>query len=162
MDEFDNAKYLVLQKIFGQYFQDTIEFEVADHNGFPKFAEYKNVILYVVHEGGKWYHEKYMYTALHKTVDGRWAGMYQGRDYAHENNKNISIKPERIQFQDNPCIDTTETKWYTFGDSYDPAYYKVKGRKAYPTHGNYVPELFILKKNGFLKYSGYFQEPDEK
>jgi hypothetical protein len=160
MDNFYIAKYVVLDRIFGEFKKDTIEFEVADHGDeYPKFATYKNVILYVERDGGQWYHVKYMYTALYKTVDNKWAGMYQGRDYAHINNKNTTIKPVKIQFKDKPCIDTTETKWYTFGDSYDPLYYKVEGKKAYPTHGNYIPELFLLKKNGFMKYSGYFKEP---
>lgn len=159
MDEFFKAKYKVLEKVYGNFTMKTIEFEVADHYGFPKFAGYNNVILYVVREGGKWYHVKYMYTPLYKTIDNKWAGIYQGRDYVHPGNAGTSIKPVKIQFKETPSIDTTETKWYTFADSFDPLYYTVKGKKGFATHGNYVPELFLLKKNGFLKVTGFFKEP---
>ncbi|MGZ3930806.1 MAG: hypothetical protein ACXVPQ_06775 [Bacteroidia bacterium] len=156
MDEFYLAKYVVIQKVFGEYKMDTIEFQVADHYGFPKFAEYKNVLLYVEREGGKWYHVKYMYSALYKTVEDKWAGMYQGRDYEHSYNKDTNIRPEKMQFKDGPFIDINATN-YGFGASYHPAYYKIIGNRAYPTYGNYVEELFLLKRNGFLKYSGYFK-----
>lgn len=156
MDEFFKAKYKVLETVYGNFTMNTIEFEVADHYGFPEFATYKNVILYVARHGGKWYHLKYLYTPVYKTVDNKWAGMYQGRDYAKMENQDISIKPEKIQFKDKICIDTTKTK-FDFGDSYNPLYYKVKGKKAYPTHGNYVPELFLLKKNGSLKNIGFLK-----
>jgi hypothetical protein len=158
MDQYFKVKYLIKKKVYGKFNLDTIEFTVADHYGFPKFAEYDNVILYAIIDSGKWYHVKYMYTPVYKTKNNKWAGIYQGRDYAHSNNENTAIKPVKIKFRDKITIDTTETKWKTFGNVYDPRYYKTKGNKGYPTHGNYVPALFELKKNGFLKVSGYFED----
>ena len=157
MDNYFTAKYLIMEVVYGNFHLDTIEFTVADHYGHPKFSKYDDVILYTVKDSGQWYHVKYMYTPVYKTLDNEWAGVYQGRDYAHVNNENTTIKPVKIKFRDKIVIDTSETTWKTFSNVYDPKYYKTKGREAYPTHGNYVPQLFELKKNGFLKYIGYFE-----
>jgi hypothetical protein len=68
------AKYLILQRVYGYYDKDTIEFEAYDHYGRFAFADYKNVLLYVSEYEGKLYQEKYMYNPVFKTKDERWAG----------------------------------------------------------------------------------------
>ena len=45
---FDNgfkAKYLILEKVFGDFVADTIEFVAYDHYGIPDFSKFKNVLL---------------------------------------------------------------------------------------------------------------------
>ncbi len=58
-DQAFNAKYKVIQNLYGNYENDTIEFEVYDHYGFPPFAKYKTVLLFVSEHKGKLCHEKY-------------------------------------------------------------------------------------------------------
>lgn len=42
-------------------------------------------------------------------------------------------------------------------------YYSIKKGKAYPKYGNYIPELFELKKRSILYNRGiFFSEEDEK
>ncbi|QEC44704.1 hypothetical protein [Pseudobacter ginsenosidimutans] len=59
-DESFKAKYRILQKVYGKFEGDTIEFLVFDHYGRPPFTRYKNVLLYVFADSGTYVHEKYM------------------------------------------------------------------------------------------------------
>ena len=74
MDEAFNCRYKILQWVYGNYESDTIEFIAYDHHGQTPLLKYKNCMLYVVKYNGKYYHEKYMYTDVYKTIDRKWAG----------------------------------------------------------------------------------------
>lgn len=145
------AKYLILQRVYGYYDQDTIEFEAYDHYGRFPFADYKNVLLYISEYKGKLYQEKYMYDPVFKTKDGRWAGPYS-EDYRHSYNEHTTVKPEKIDFSEEVSYPTKirddDGKEYTL--SYEEPYFKVVGDKAIAVYGNFVPELFKLKKEGVL------------
>jgi hypothetical protein len=157
MDKAFKAKYKVIKEVYGHLEQDTIEFEAYDHYGSPAFAVYKHVLLYVSQtEEGKWYHQKYMYSDVYQTKDGRWAGPYQANDYNHEYNKGTTIKPEKLVFKERVSY---EVKGQPKGDlftRFPKPYYKIKGDKAYVIMGNYIEELFLLKKDGVLKARGLF------
>ena len=47
LDNGFTAKYKVLQRVYGNYEKDTIEFTAYDHYGIPAFSKYKNVLLFV-------------------------------------------------------------------------------------------------------------------
>ena len=152
--EFDNgvkAKYRILQRIYGYFDKDSIEFEAYDHFGRFPFTKYKNVLLYVSEYKGKFYQEKYMYDPLFKTKDGRWAGPYSD-EYGHSYNKHTTVKPEKIDFLEEVSFPTKimddDGKEYTV--TYPEQYYKIVGDKAIAIYGNYVKELFKLKKDGVL------------
>lgn len=145
------AKYLVLQRVYGYYDQDTIEFEAYDHYGRFPFADYRNVLLYISEDEGKYYQEKYMYNPVFKTKKGRWAGPYS-EDYGHSFNEHTTVKPEKIDFAEEVSFpvkikDDDGTEYIL---SYDEPYFKIVGDKAIAVYGNYVPELFKLKKEGVL------------
>jgi hypothetical protein len=150
------AKYKVIKTLYGNYKKDTIEFEAYIHTGnTPAFSGYKTVLLYLSSYQGKWYQQKYMYDAVYPTKDGKWAGVGKSFDYEHEDNQKTKIKPQPIAFSDSVWFDLKiytqkEKKWF------DSKYYIVKDDKAYPIMGNYIEELFALKKNGYLKARGLF------
>lgn len=144
------AKYLILQRVYGHCDKDTIEFTAYDHYGRFAFADYKNAMLYVYDSRGSYYHEKYLYDPVFKTKDSRWAGTYS-EDYHHPYNEHTSIKPELIDFAEELSFPTKifrENQEITL--TYSAPYYKTAGDKAIPVYGNYVPELFTLKKDGVL------------
>jgi hypothetical protein len=145
------AKYLIIQRVYGYYDKDTIEFEAYDHFSRFPFADYKNALLYVSEDEGKFYQEKYMYDPLFKTKDGRWAGPYSG-DYGHSYNKHTTVKPEKIDFAELASFPTKvkDDDGKEFTISYPEPYYKIVGDKAIAIYGNYIPELFRLKKEGVL------------
>lgn len=139
MDDCFKAKYVILEKVYGNFSDDTIEFVAYDHYGTPAFSEFKTVLLYVSADSGTYYHQKYMYNDVYKTKDGRWAGPYAVDDYEHAYNKHTKIKPVKIEFPEK-----------TIGDT------------AIAIYGNYVEELFALKKTGVLTSRKLFEATPEQ
>jgi hypothetical protein len=156
MDSRYIAKYRVLQLVYGTYKADTIEFISFDHYGQPAFSKYKTVLLYVSNHKGQLYHEKYMYSDVYRTTDGRWAGAYESQDYNHENNKNTTIKPEPISFKEPISFDVKNRDKESIKRYYPEPYFRIKKGRAYPMMGNYIQELFELKRDGFLTARGIF------
>ena len=152
------AKYKVLQNVYGNYTNDTIEFIVYDHRGLPKFSNFETVLLYVCRIGdGEWYHEKYLFQEVYKTTDGRWAGPYdkESYDYITSNTKINTTRPVRIHFKDRVSYDLFDTRG-SMGYPFPKPYFKFRREKYIPVLGNYVEDLFLLKRNGILKARGYF------
>ena len=152
---FDNgfiAKYLIKQKIFGHFSQDTIEFAAYDHYGIPAFSEFKNVLLFVSADSGFYYQQKYMYNDVYLTKEGKWAGTYAEEDYGHEYNKKTKVKPVIIDFAKEVFYPTKvmrpDSQVVTF--NCPKPYFKTVGDKAIAVYGNYVDDLFILKRDGYL------------
>lgn len=152
--DFDNgikAKYKILQRVYGNYGKDIIEFEAYDHYGTPIFTKYKNVLLFVSEYKGKYYQEKYMFDPVFKTKDGRWAGPYSD-DYGHSYNNNTTVRPIKIDFAEEVSFPVKKTdedgKEYTL--TYPEPYFKTIEGNAFAVYGNYIEELFKLKKDGVL------------
>jgi hypothetical protein len=150
------AKYKVDTSIYGNYANDTIEFEVYIHLGdSPAFSSYQHVLLYLTQENGKWYHEKYQFNAVYRTKNGRWAGTGRSDDYDHTFNAQTTLKPENIVFGDSVWIDMTGMDAFS-RSHFENDYYLIESKRAYPVAGNYVEDLFALKKTGVLKARGLF------
>lgn len=148
------AKYKVLQRIYGCYPGDTIEFTAFDHHGRAHFSKFKNVLLYVSKFEGKYYHEKYQYDDVYMTKSGKWAGPYEPYD-AGDYNK-LNIIPKRIDFAD-PVTFPLNT-----GHDYPHPFYWTVGDKAIADYGIYVENLFKIKKEGVLKARGLFGKEEEE
>ena len=164
MDGGFRAKYKILLPVYGSYSGETIEFTAYDHYGWPAFASYKNVLLFISEYQGKYYHEKYQYFDVYKTKNGRWASPYKAEDYNHVYNTQTTIKPEVIEFAETVKYalhfkgpDGTEFKM-----SYPVPYYATKGDSAISIYGNYVEELFALKKSGVLAARGLFDKTEKQ
>lgn len=158
------AKYAILKKVYGNFPEDTIEFIAYDHYGIPPFSKSKNVLLYVSADSGTYYHQKYMYNNVYKTKDGRWAGIYAVDDYKHAYNKHTRIKPVKIDFAERVVFPTKviddEGKQLIY--LYPKPYFKTVGDSAIVIYGNYVEELFALKKTGILTARGLFEATPEQ
>lgn len=151
MDGKFSAKYKILQRVYGMYQKDTIEFIAYDHYGIPAFSNFEKVLLFVGEYKGKYYHEKYMYNDVYLTKNGQWARAYSN-DYGHSYNENTTVKPEKIEFAEEVSYPVRIK--YSDGEEYEPdypePYFKKVGGKAIAVYGNYVEELFKLKKDGVL------------
>jgi len=156
------AHYRILQKVCGEYDKDTISFTVYDHYGFPEFGNYQYALLYLIVTKKEIYHEKYLYSPLYKTKDDRWASSYSPLDYGFDEKKNTTVKPEKIDFAPEVSYSiegftrNRAQKWFP-----EP-YYKIdkENKKAIAVWGNYVSELFQLKKDGVLRARGFYGKPD--
>jgi hypothetical protein len=157
MDNSFKAKYVILKKVYGDFIADTIEFVAYDHYGTPAFSKFKNVLLFVSAYKGTYYHQKYMYNNVYKTKDGRWAGSYTS-DYDHEYNKHTKIKPVKIDFAERVAFPTTmvEDDGQQVQYSYPKPYFRTVGDSAIAVYGNYIEELFQLKRDGVLTARGLF------
>ena len=153
-----HAKYKILQNVYGEFTKDTIEFTAFDHYGEPAFSNYKNVLLFVSKHGGKYYHQKYQFYVVYKTKDDRWAGSYSVRDLGYNNKRNENVSAQKIKFNDDVFIPLTLVNRKEIGCWFPAPYYKIEDDRAIPVYGNYVEELFKIKKEGVLKARGLFGE----
>ncbi|WP_066402101.1 hypothetical protein [Flavisolibacter tropicus] len=158
MDNGFKGKYAILQKVYGDFPEDTIEFVAYDHYGKPPFSKYKNVLLYVSADSGTYYHQKYQYNDVYKTKDGRWAGTYTADDYEHPYNKHTEIKPVKIKFVAKVTFPTktVDDEGRQLEYLFPKPYFKTEGDSAIAIYGNYVEDLFALKKSGVLTARGLF------
>lgn len=163
MDAGFNCEYRIIENIHGNYPSDTIKFRAYDHYGIPGFSKYEYVILFISLESdGELYHEKYQYFNLYKAKNGKWASPYSAYDYNHSYLKDeTDIRPERIKFDSSVSYDISKMKDSDIKYWFPNKYYSIKNGKAYPKYGNYIPELFELKKRGVLRARGIFSEEDE-
>lgn len=149
------AKYRILQRVYGHFDKDTIEFEAYSHSRRFLFTDYKTVLLYVSEHNGKLYQEKYLYDPLFKTKDGRWAGPYSS-DYGHSNNEHTKVTPEKIDFAEEVSFPLKNIDAKNQAIVYPEPYFRIVGGKAIAVYGNFVPELFKLKRDGVLTSRGLF------
>lgn len=160
MDFGFKAKYIVIQKVYGNFSQDTIEFVAFDHHGIPPFSKFDHVLLFVSADSGTYYHQKYQYYYVYKTRDGKWAGTYAFGEYGHEYNKKTSIQPVKIDFAQEVAYPASyiDHNGKSVMIDYPKPYFKIVGNKAVAVYGNYVEELFLLKRDGVLTARGIFTD----
>lgn len=164
------AKYKILQKVYGDFPEETIEFLAYDHYGTPPFSKFKNVLLYLSADSGTYYQEKYMFNAVYKTKDGRWAGWYAQSDYDHSFNKYTPIRPVKIDFAERMAFpvktitDRGDTMFFSYNDIFSSPepYYKKEGDSMVAVYGNYAEDLFTLKRTGFFTARGIFEMTDQQ
>lgn len=73
LDGLYEAKYEVLQVLSGEADGPEITFRIADHYGFPRFAHYRNALLFIDLDPEGNYLEKYQGYPVHRTTTGSWA-----------------------------------------------------------------------------------------
>ncbi|WP_285055347.1 hypothetical protein [Pedobacter ginsengisoli] len=147
------AKYKILENIYGDYSKDTITFMAFDHYGEPPFLNYKYVMLFVSEHCGQLIHEKYQYFDIYPTADGRWAR--PGDPYRFDTNQPKLFKAQKLKFKENLSFDIGNEYKSVIAEKYPKPYFKITRDKAYPLTGVYSEDLFSIKKDGVLKARGY-------
>lgn len=161
MDEKFIAKYKILENVCGSYNKDAIEFLAYDHYGRPGFERVDPVLLYVMQYEGIFYHEKYQYNDLYLTKDGRWAGPYSPLNHQGYRDTSVSrIMPVRIDFAKEVSYNIANWKQRDIRERFPKPYYRIEGEKAIALYGNYIPELFELKKKGVFTARGLYSNTD--
>lgn len=153
-----DAKYKILEKIYGHYDKDTIDFVLYDHEGNPEVAAHNTVMLFVSKHNGVLYHEKYQYFPMYITIEERWASPYSVQDYNHPYKDSITVKPEIIPFKDKVYFSVIHLHPDKIAKIYSPQYFEIKDRKAFTRYGNYSDDLFKLKLQTILKARGIYVE----
>jgi hypothetical protein len=148
------AKYRIVEKIYGTYLSDTIVFIVYDHYGEPAFSRYANALLFVSNIDGELIHERYQYFDVYKTVDGRWASPGDPYRFDRVETKTVRMKP--IEFLEPLTYDTTKYVPGSIDKILPGPYWRIESLEADSVLGAYVEDLFIVKKEGILKARGIF------
>jgi hypothetical protein len=157
------AKYKILQRVYGNFNSDIIEFIAYDHYGEPDFSNYKNSLLFVSKHNEKYYHEKYQFYSVYKTKDNKWAGAYSVHDFGQDGKRNKSVQPQKIDFAEEVSYPLSLVEKDQIDCWFPEPYYKISGDKAIALYGNYIEDLFRIKKEGVLSARGLFgnRNPDD-
>ncbi len=148
------AKYKILDTVFGEYNQgEVIEFNAFDHYGFPEFARFKTVLLFVSEGEHAIYHQKYQYYDVYKTADGRWATC--GNPYEYEDMVE-SKEPVAITFDPSVTHDVSLMSGIFAKQEYPEPTFVIDDKGAHCVMGVYVDELFDIKRQTTLKERGLF------
>lgn len=149
-------KYQILEKTYGTYSGDTIEFFAYYDADKLKFTHYKNCLLFLSQDGNTYYKMALPVYDVYQTVDGQWASGAKKWEYGPE--IQTAIKPRQLRFKDSVYFDLTGLNQEEIDHWYPAKYYERKGKIAIPVFGSYTDELFDIQKSVFL--SSYF--PSEK
>lgn len=154
MDQAFKAKYRVVEKVYGEFTGNVIEFEVYDHYGIPPFSKFKHVLLFVSKAKGKLYHEKYQYFDVYQTVEGRWASC--GDPYRFDEYHRKDFTAQKLEFDPPIMLVRQKPSEDETNEIYPAPYFSMQPNKAKCLMGAYVEDLFLVKKNGVLKARGLF------
>ncbi len=155
-DGYVKLKYKILEKTYGNYDEDTIDFFAYYDVDKLKFTRYKNCLLFLLQDGGTFYKMADPVYEVYRTLDGRWANGAKSWNYGPD--IQTSIKPRRLQFKDSPNIDLTGLSQQEIDHWYPAKYYERKGSVAIPVFGSYTDELVEINK--YIYLSSFF--PSEK
>ncbi|MFT3796553.1 hypothetical protein [Flavobacterium sp.] len=155
MDNAFKCKYVVIEKIFNDLKNDTVEFIAYDHYGRPGFDNYENVILYIskTKDGKGYFHQKYQYDPLFKKK-GKTFGYF---DFRMEEDFAINSKLEtfKIDLGETGAIDVTSYNEYMRKTYVPEPFYKIKNNVAKPVLGASVKTLFVSKR--LTRFKDLFQ-----
>ncbi len=164
MDSAFEARYEILELVHGKYGEKLIDFEVYDHNGFPKFAKRDIAMLYVGELDGRLVHKKYQWDRVHRTKEGRYA--YCGDPYYFlDEGERADVTPRPLQAIDfdppvvirisDELIPRREHDEYTdeeieanrrqVSEIYAPPAFGIRNGIATCKMGVYPEELFRIK-----------------
>ena len=149
-------KYQIIEKTYGSYDNNTIEFLAYYDADNLKFTKYKNCLLFLQQDGSTFYKMALPVYDVYQTIDGRWAS--GAKKWEYEPDIQTSIKPRHLQFKDSVYFDITGLSQEEIDHWYPAKYYERKGSVAIPVFGSYTDELFEINKSSWL--SNYF--PSEK
>ncbi len=145
------AKYEILETVYGNYKNDTIEFIAASH--YSILLPYFDYTLVVLSTDKDSINYKYLdYSLVYKTIDGRRAR--RGDPYTKEINKKRKwnrIGPEYIDFSPEISFNTKMLDSLTIAKRFPSPIYEIVNDTAICKMGCYVDDLFLVKKRGNLK-----------
>lgn len=149
-------RYKILEKTYGNYNSETIDFFAYYDADKLKFTQHKNCLLFLQQRDNAFYKMVLPVYDVYRTVDGRWASGAKKWEYGPA--LQTSIKPRHLQFKDSVYFDLTGLTQEEIEHWYPAKYYERKGNVAIPVFGSYTDELVEINKSSFL--SSFF--PSEK
>lgn len=154
-----NARYEIIENLFGDYQNDTMKFVAYEHggNGDASFAEYDYVILYIAEYCGKLIKLRYLDNEVYKAKNGKWATPFKKLNYRKLDSVKIK-QPEIIEFEKDLIYKFdrgADSLW--IDRNYPKPYYQIKGVKARAIYGYYANDILEIMKRTILKSKGFFE-----
>lgn len=150
LDQQFHARYRVLDRICGAFKGDVIEFDAFDHWGYPRFAMYETVLLYVSRYGDRYYHQKYQFNDVYKTRSGAWASC--GDPYRRESKRyrgNIQAVP--LEFEEPLLYSVAGLTEKQIAERFPSEYFTREGDVVACKAGATADVLYSIKRLGVLK-----------
>lgn len=149
-----NATYRVVENIYNEYKNDTVQFTIFDHYGRPELENFEHILVYMTESCGSLYHVKYQFADVYKTSGGRWASPYSPHHY--RNITDTLIRPEPLEFMKEISFSLEGQNKDHISARYPYPYYVIINNRAIAKYGNYVEDIFKLAKHPTLKNFGVF------
>lgn len=147
MDALFQATYRVEKVLEGKLVTGSeVTFTVADHYGFPKFAEQKRALIFLEQHGGSYYHIKYQWVPAYRTSEGDFAQC--GCDSEDENQDFQEIPASSfadcrlLSFSPAVTQDLTHSSQYVIDKLRAGLDYKVQGNHAECVRGILVKDAY--------------------
>ena len=163
MDSLYRARYRVLQRIAGSYPGDVITFDIADHYGFPKFARYRNAVLFVgLYDDRPWLH-KYQGIAVHRTVAGQWASCGEIEYRRKGEPVPPQVKPLRFEHDIASVGEISEAGWMEilrdWQTSHEAMDHRIERGRIRCTRGILLEDLYDIVRDGVMRARGVVLPP---
>lgn len=150
------ARYQVLHVLCGDLQTREVEFEVYDHYGTPRFAQFETVLLFLSRADGQFYHQKYQYSDVYETTDGSWAGCgdpYKLEPEVHRG----SIRAIPITHKHPVTFSVRGLSEEEIRRRYPADFFQRQDSTVVCRAGARLSDLFAVKRAGVLKARGLFQ-----
>jgi hypothetical protein len=144
------ARYRVLDRICGEFKEDVIEFDAFDHWGYPAFARYETILLYVSRLGDRYYHQKYQFNDVYRTRSGEWASCgdpYRREPEVHRGN----IQAVAIEFEEPLQYSVAGLSEEQIAERFPAEYFSREGDYVACKAGATADVLYTVKRLGVLK-----------
>lgn len=156
MDESFEARYEVLEVVFGEFSGREISFRVWDHYGPPPFTEYEGVLLYLSRDQDGWFHQKYLYNPVFRNDLGQWAGCGGHLELVAKFHKLEVPSAVPMRFRPDAEFNLSSVAPKDLDEVFPPRHYERRGNKAVCRTGASLGDLFDLRRRGVLTARGVF------
>lgn len=150
LDSQFRARYRVLDRLCGEFVGNVIDFDAFDHWGFPAFARYETVLLYVSLNGDRYYHQKYQFNDVYKTSSGEWASCgdpYRREPEVHRG----SIEAVALEFDEPLLYSVAGLTEQQIDERFPPEFFSREGDRVACKAGSTADVLYTIKRLGVLK-----------
>lgn len=156
MDEMFRATYRVEQVLEGKLVAGAnVTFSVADHFGFPKFAEQKRALIFLGELDGSYYHIKYKWGEAYRTTDGDFAQCGCDEEVAAEDLEEApgsSSDCRVLSFSPAVTRDLTHASQYFIDNLRAGLDYKIQGNHAECMRGLLIEDVYKRRRPELMEY----------
>lgn len=145
MDALYSATYRVEKVLEGNLVTgEQVTFTVADHYGFPKFAEQRRAVIFLAEHEGSYYHIKYQWAPAFQTSDGQFAqcGCDLGTDEEDETPEGAGVECRSLSFSPPVVLDLRHASNYVIEKVRAGKDYRMQLGRAECARGILVQDIY--------------------